>query len=536
MTGRESPHREAVRQDDLGLIYKDKPTELAAALCSIWPTKLNWEHTQDGKQVSVGLHGVAAAIMFLRRMYAFLGGEDLSGGKPTILTQLSWREVPLSDETEPEVLQALLQELGISAMEEGKDPSLLEVLTHDSMQSFWGPDSMSIYSTKYVVQKAGEARELVNMPPRPDGKWKREFVQVGTAKPIELQLKRTFQDIKKPNEHRWHIFNAPPFIRVCYHGYEAGLQASPSFSDLRSFRFRALTLANETNAVEEEHIYVLIACYLDPDEKNENGELRLYSEGGVPILPKNGLPREWQNVSNPASRRRIGQPGLEFVALYGKTDNDEEDLHYSELPSNEAIQACSMPSFQYPDDVAERALKTSSASTDVPQKQLEETSTTSCVHERLLQDQQQQLESHITELDSTIENLRNIAASTEKDKDGQVTLPETAAQKTRRLREERNEALAELEEAKAEVAALKGRILMISEANESYTELNEELNKIVESLREQIQKQAQDPRDTSLVDALLERIQSINTVAHKVDEAYRELFERTRASGSLRQS
>ncbi|KAI1737629.1 hypothetical protein F4680DRAFT_210240 [Xylaria scruposa] len=193
-------------------------------------------------------------------------------------------------------------------------------------------------------------------------------------------------------------------------------------------------------------------------------------------------------------------------------------------------QAFSVPSSQDLRDSTGRALAVPSTPAEVPQTQSGDTPAIASVQESLSQGQQWQLESRMTELDATIQNLRNSAASTEKDRDGQAMWSETAAQKTRRFREERNEALVELEEAKAEVAALKGRILTISDANESYTELNEELNQIVESLREQNTQQAQ---DTNLVDALLERIQSINTAAHKVDEAHRELF---RENERLRQS
>ncbi|KAI0546042.1 hypothetical protein F4679DRAFT_599081 [Xylaria curta] len=314
-----------VQKDDLRLIYEHKSLKLA--LCTLWPTKGNWEHIQDGKHVSVGLHGIAAAIMFLRRMYAFLGGKDLSGGKPTILTQLSWRDVPLSDETKPEVLQALFQELGISS--EGKGPSLLEILHHDSMKDIWDTASMSLFSTKCIMQKVGQDPKVDKSPPHPQGAWKREIIRLGPTRVLEDKLGNLFSQKKHEDKFIQPLCNFPPFIKAHYRISEAD---SRSFSNIRTFRFRAMTLADETNAVEEEHIYVLIACYFNPDEKNEFGELRLYYEGGMPIIPRNGFPREWQHVGDAASRKRIGQPGQDFVALYGKTDNDEEEPYCSEFP------------------------------------------------------------------------------------------------------------------------------------------------------------------------------------------------------------
>ncbi|KAI0546048.1 hypothetical protein F4679DRAFT_587974 [Xylaria curta] len=199
-----------------------------------------------------------------------------------------------------------------------------------------------------------------------------------------------------------------------------------------------------------------------------------------------------------------------------------------------------MPSSQDMRDLAEGAWAVPSTPAEVPRMQSENIPDLSSVQASLSQGQQRQLESRITELDVTIQNLRYTAASTEKDMDGQTMQSETAAQKILRMREERNEALAELEEAKAEIAAskaenaaLKRRILTISDANESYTELNEELSQAVESLRGQNTQQARDHQDTNLVDALQERIQSINTLVQKVAKDHRELY---RENESLRQS
>ncbi|KAI0861551.1 hypothetical protein F4860DRAFT_513703 [Xylaria cubensis] len=531
MAGRELPHREALQQDDLRLIYKDKPVSLAAALCSVWPTKLNWEHTQDGKQVSVGLHGIAAAIMFLRRMYAFSLESDLFSVKPTLLMKLAWRKEPFHEEGEPGLLQALSQELGF-AISAGEGPTLLEILSHDSMANVWGDPSMALINTNLIKMENGQPDTVVQLE-LPSGEWK-EWGLLTVREDLGDQQAKFFNSLIGMKGSKYKMLcNFPLFIRAHYQTGRTGLKKPQSFSTLRSFQLRASVLVDGTNTKEHEQSYVLIACFLNPDENNKVGELRIYTKYGRPIMPKNAPAPGEQHLYDPDAERRLCDPVMDCILLYGKVDSLKEHPQCDELALNSVRRAFSMPSSQILRNSAESARANPSTPIDVPQPQSGDISTTYPVQSRLSQGQQQQLESRITELDLTIQNLRNAAASTEQYKDALATQPETAAQKIRRLREERNEALAELEEAKAEVAALKGRIFTISDATESYTELNEELNQIVQSLREQNTQQAQDRRDEDLVDALLKRIQSINAVAHKVNEAHRELF---RENKSLRQS
>ncbi|RYC66145.1 hypothetical protein CHU98_g51 [Xylaria longipes] len=387
------PENEHVETDDLRVIYKHVSPEhehetLNMALCSHWPTRLHWELVKDGQNVSVGLHGIAAALMFLRRMYAFSGrrgflsdGKDLLSAKPTLLNKLSWREVPLSDATEPEVLQDLFKELEISA--EGKGPTLLEILNNNSMENIWGTPSMNLYGSKAMRKKEGKAPKIIQLSPRLPEVWKVDMIPMNNNVVLEDRVRMMFT--KKRRTGRGALLqllcNFPPFIRIHYQASEAGSEASHSFSNLRSFRLRAPVLANETDIVEEEHIYVLIACFINPNEKNKAGELRLYTDCGMPILPGVHQPPEWQHLHNPESRARLGDPGLDFIMLYGKTDNDKEGIECSELPPlyrylnlevrKEAMEAMERLMARLPAGVPSRVLRT----------QPEQTSATPLVHE-----------------------------------------------------------------------------------------------------------------------------------------------------------
>ncbi|KAI0546047.1 hypothetical protein F4679DRAFT_587973 [Xylaria curta] len=306
----EPPHHEVLRQDDLRFIYKDKPTELAIALCSIWPTKLNWEHIQDGKHVSVGLHGIAAAIMFLRRMYAVPLMNNLVFAKPTLLMKLAWRKEPFSEEGEPGLLQALSQELGF-AINGGEGPTLLEILNHDSMANVWDEPSMLLVNPNFIRMEDGQPENLVQIDSLSDHC--KKFMLLLRRDPGD-QLAGYFDSLWGTGRTQYKKqCNFPPFIRARYQAYRADLKKPQSFSSLRRFQLRASVLASGTNTTERERSYVLIACFLNPNENNKVGELRLYSTDGRPMMPRNKPPPGEQHLYDPDAERRLCDPDVDCI-------------------------------------------------------------------------------------------------------------------------------------------------------------------------------------------------------------------------------
>ncbi|KAI0811587.1 hypothetical protein GGR55DRAFT_678403 [Xylaria sp. FL0064] len=131
--------KEMVQKEDLRVIYKHTPKSRRIVLTQVWPPRLEkprleWDLVKDGQNIKMDLYGVAIAVMFLRRMYAFWGGEDYSGAETTLLMQLAWSEKPFSYHTKPETIRALLQELGIT-IEEGRAPTLAEIIDSTALDN-----------------------------------------------------------------------------------------------------------------------------------------------------------------------------------------------------------------------------------------------------------------------------------------------------------------------------------------------------------------------------------------------------------------
>ncbi|KAI1751662.1 hypothetical protein F4782DRAFT_503727 [Xylaria castorea] len=309
-------------------------------------------------------------------MYAFGGGRDLSHGKPTLLTQLAWREVPLSDKTELQEIQALFQELGIS-VGESNDPTLHEVLSHESMANVWGTPPMTLHSAKAIQDKEGHAPTVRTLKRGLDS-WKLDMLLLKGHHVVGERLSRHF-DHRSARGTLQVLCNFPPFIRVHYQADNADSRKSQSFAGLRYFRLRAPGLVNETDRTEQEHIYVLIACYFNPDEKAKVGELRLYSDRGRPIVPGNEPPFGGQHLYDPSSERRLSDPGIDCILLYGRTKSSEEDLFCSELALKTRREGYLLGAREYTRQLVRRELTGPSVTSSVLQEHPEVISTRNTV-------------------------------------------------------------------------------------------------------------------------------------------------------------
>ncbi|KAJ8133180.1 hypothetical protein O1611_g444 [Lasiodiplodia mahajangana] len=328
------------KANDLRSIYKDDPIHLDDALTGFWPTLAYWEHIKDGQKVQIRLHNLTAVIMFLRRMYAFWGGKDLSGGEPTPLTTLAWKKDPFPKDATPKETQEindLLKELGFFASG-GQTPTFEDILHHKMLGQFWGTASMTLTCDK-PLQKGEDGAWSVS-----DRKfefilrdlWKVDIVRIKSQTPVHEAVRRVSNRLipampKKGLLERKVLCNFPPFIRVAYRFNSDDPNPSQRFSDLRSFQLRAETLINGSDTMKKEHAYVLIACFLKPNPNNENdiGEIRLYFDDGHPIQPLTPLP-EIEHLYNP-DPRRIGDPGVDCILLYAKATRLIDDMFSSEL-------------------------------------------------------------------------------------------------------------------------------------------------------------------------------------------------------------
>ncbi|KAI1291150.1 hypothetical protein F5Y03DRAFT_46399 [Xylaria venustula] len=259
------------------------------------------------------LHELAAVVMFLRRMYAFWGGKDLSGGETTRLKQFAWKEEPFSDKTPPGAITELLQELGVS-ISEGRPPTFVEIMEHDTMAHVWGTPGMCHYKDKAVQRAEGLAPQLIDFDTNRAERWRREIISLGGRLMLgQVMEGRAHPVVRGINDV---LFNFPPFIRVRCKARKAGAE-SRSFSEIYSFRISEVEADTELGIEEQEHTYVLIACYFLPDEEFKFGELRLYCNEGQPILPANA-PLE-EKLYCQGSRRTPGDPGVDCFLLYGRT-------------------------------------------------------------------------------------------------------------------------------------------------------------------------------------------------------------------------
>ncbi|KAI0505341.1 hypothetical protein F5B22DRAFT_628247 [Xylaria bambusicola] len=292
----------------------------------------------------MNLHGIAAAIMFLRRIFAFSGVHTLFGANESRLMQFAWKAEPLSDQTKPEEVQALLQELEVP-IQRGESLTLLQVLDHITMADFWGSASLRLDSPNILVRKEGRRQKLVLDKSDIKDIYKREVVTLQMGDSIEEKLRIRYQDTLPLRGRSKGVAkrncNFPLIIRLHCRPYERedSQPALTSFSDFRSFTVRQEAI-DEAGLEEREHIYTLIACYKCPStgqKTDTHGELQLWTKGGVPIGP----------INEPLDRRDtlfIHDPGfciglsdkVESVLLYGRVDltNYKEDHRAAEVVKN----------------------------------------------------------------------------------------------------------------------------------------------------------------------------------------------------------
>ncbi|KAI1133359.1 hypothetical protein F5Y10DRAFT_287742 [Nemania abortiva] len=331
-----------IQQDDLRLIHQESPREIEKVLIRTWPTLFGWTHDQDGQQVITKLHNIAAVVVFLRRMYAFWGGQDLSGGEPTALTRMAWKKAPLSKDTTPEEMQALFHELGLSPSD---DPTFEDILQHDTMNNFWGTIPMLI-----VSKKAIRADKVITIG---WGSifWKSEMLTVKSDTRVEDVVNERANRVIA-NSTIQVLCNFPPFIRLRYQASrDSSSHVLERFSDLRRFRLRSRAIIEGQYTMQQEHDYVLIACFLKPDEIIKVGEVRLYSKVGCPLVPED-VPFMGDHIYKPYSQRRIGDPGVDCILLYGKLkhlqDDEDEDEACSELTPQSTCDGAKTTTRQIP--------------------------------------------------------------------------------------------------------------------------------------------------------------------------------------------
>ncbi|KAJ8131918.1 hypothetical protein O1611_g1705 [Lasiodiplodia mahajangana] len=334
-------HPEKLEQDDLRVIYKHRPRQINMGLTHRWPTLVHWTQDKEGQQVSIRLQELTAAIMFLRRMYAFWDGKDLSGGKPTRLTSLAWKKNPLSEETKPEEIQDLLNELGFSMSDAG-NPTFEDILQHETMGNFWGTASMLMFCRKAIKETPNGQTKFARSEFSKDY-WKKGMIEMDSHTSIEKAVTEHISQVLRPKDGSkiTPLCNFPPFIRVKYQANKENSQPPQRFSDLRRFRLRGTTLVGEKDAVQQEHDYVLIACFLKPNETNGASEVRLYSEEGRNLVPVNKPPFALDYIYSTSSTRRIGDPGIRCILLYGKASRpqDIEDEACSEIADLDVRQS-----------------------------------------------------------------------------------------------------------------------------------------------------------------------------------------------------
>ncbi|KAI1349040.1 hypothetical protein F5Y01DRAFT_327726 [Xylaria sp. FL0043] len=327
--------KEMLRKEDLRVISKYSLESRPMVLARIWPPglegpRLEWDLVKYGQSIRMDLHGVAIAVMFLRRMYAFWGGEDYSGGETTLLMQLAWTEKPFSDKTKRETVQALLQVLGIPITESGA-PTFTEIIQHDTMVHVWGTPSMFILKRRCRVQREGRAPKVVTAKEEP-GTWKKYYlIELNGSETVE-RVANAFANrtVSLPGPRKGiakALCNFPSFIRM---HHKAGKERDPSllrsFSDFRTFKLRETEPNAEIGIEDRECTYVLIACYFNPDETFNFGELRFYHDDGV-LMPPASIPLEKVSgclLSDRWSRRELGSPGVDCILLYGREGIDTE--------------------------------------------------------------------------------------------------------------------------------------------------------------------------------------------------------------------
>ncbi|KAI1422942.1 hypothetical protein F5Y12DRAFT_798912 [Xylaria sp. FL1777] len=337
-------HNDVPHQDDLRVIHRAMTWRIQEPLVSFWPTIFDWEVIKDGQKVMVDFHGVAAAVMLLRRMYLGWGGKNLSGGETTRLTEFAWKKEPFSDKTDPEAVQGLFGELGYS-VSEGRGPTFLEVLTHDTMRHIWGTPTMCIQNqTRCVIHYDGKSPKVVSCAHTHPMVWKRGLILLQDLATLEEKVNSFINGVKPlepPLKGTARVLcNFPPFIRIHYQAGKANTRKPVSYSEFRSFRLRQSELYSELGIEKKEHIYVLIACYFNPDKTVKSGELRLYSDNGTPLLPCN-TPLEGENLHIPQSRRSLGDSDVDCILVYARMESTEKptygikDPRISELPGPE---------------------------------------------------------------------------------------------------------------------------------------------------------------------------------------------------------
>lgn len=165
----------------------------------------------------MNLHSIAAHIMLLRRMFAFSGNKDPFGGKENRLIQLAWKVEPLSDQTDPGLIQDLLQELEIP-ISDGDGPTLVDVPNLHTVLDFWGTADMRLTSVHYLCRTEGGRVRLVRDTSHNTKYWKQDLIKVTMGDSIEEKIRERFSKTiphqTKPKVILNRTCNLPQFIRI----------------------------------------------------------------------------------------------------------------------------------------------------------------------------------------------------------------------------------------------------------------------------------------------------------------------------------
>ena len=152
----------------------------------------------------MNLHSIAAHIMLLRRMFAFSGNKDPFGGKENRLIQLAWKVEPLSDQTDPGLIQDLLQELEIP-ISDGDGPTLVDVPNLHTVLDFWGTADMRLTSVHYLCRTEGGRVRLVRDTSHNTKYWKQDLIKVTR----NLSLRRVFS-VENTSMFSSRVISVPP--------------------------------------------------------------------------------------------------------------------------------------------------------------------------------------------------------------------------------------------------------------------------------------------------------------------------------------
>ncbi|KAI0521914.1 hypothetical protein F5B22DRAFT_643496 [Xylaria bambusicola] len=271
--------RVALGPDDIRLLHdedEEEPMLMMRDLANIWPRQLRWQFTKDGRKVTMNLQTIAVAVQLMRCMFAHSWGKDPSGAKKTSpLARMAWVVEPFSERQRLEQSMSCCKILDTRS----KTNELVKLNNHTSIQS---------QMTKFF-------NRIRPFPPPHKG---------------TIQLSCTY----------------PPYIRVHYQADKDDVRKD--FSEFRSFKLRqeavpkiceteesAKELEHLPTCIEEkEYIYALLACYFNPDKTNPSGELRMWSNHEVPVLPvmKACAPKD---LFSQQTQRSMGDPGVNTIRI-----------------------------------------------------------------------------------------------------------------------------------------------------------------------------------------------------------------------------